>query len=351
MPGDQASWGGQRTEKIVQDYNRPELTDQETIYEATKQCYLNTRQLFQNSGFSTMLVTVGDHELGGNEGFPVSGRKSKVETIPNYRKGFAEGYNFNFDGNSTGEGGFYWYPERIFDSTITSKPIGTPYEGTSFAYIHKNAIFVTIDAFEKVGDSNFIDRVEGTGGEGSITCTVTGAHLTWFESVLSAAKGDQSIRHIFVQAHVPIQQPVRKVKCSGQFLDKATASDFWKTMETYNVDIYFAGEVHSNTASQSLNSNLIQIVTRSNRLNCFTIVSLTNGVVNVTLYNEVGEKPQFNGQYVRSGQLVIDKSNGQTQITSSGDLELVDSFQPILVFDFEDVFPLGDRQVGQKKEL
>ena len=67
-----------------------------------------------------------------------------------------------------------------------------------------------------------------------------GQHLTWFENVLKTAQNDESIKHIFVESHAPILQPVRKVRCSGQFLDNAEKSKFWKLMEKYGVDLYFA---------------------------------------------------------------------------------------------------------------
>ena len=187
MPGYAVSFGGQTTSNILRKFNRPDLSDQDVIFEATKQCYRNTRQLFHDNGYGTLLSTVGDHELGGNEGFFVAKQKSKVETIPAYRSGFSEGFNHEYQNlnaeatDSSVEGSSYWYPETVFDAAIPSRPTGTPYEGTSFAYVHKNSVFVTVDAFEKVGDYNFMNRSEGTGGEGSIACTVTGKHLERFE--------------------------------------------------------------------------------------------------------------------------------------------------------------------------
>ena len=51
---------------------------------------------------------------------------------------------------------------------VPSRPVGTPFEGTSFAYRHRNALFISVDAFRTVnnGDSNYIDRENGFGGEG-----------------------------------------------------------------------------------------------------------------------------------------------------------------------------------------
>ena len=79
-----------------------------------------------------------------------------------------------------------------------------------------------------------------------MTCTLTGNHLTWFGNVLKEANDNSQIRHVFVQAHVPIIQPVRKMACSGQFFDEAENSEFWKLMRKYHVDIYFAGKANDN---------------------------------------------------------------------------------------------------------
>jgi len=72
--------------------------------------------------------------------------------------------------------------------------------------------------------------------------------------------------------------PVRKARCSGQFLDDQTDSTFWRLMEEYNVDVYFAGEVHAVTVSKSkvLGSNLVQIVSRGRFLGSFLTVDTTD---------------------------------------------------------------------------
>ena len=265
MPGDMVSYGSGTTEQLKEKYGRPNLTDNQAIYQIARNAARNTRYFFDQNGWNgiPLLACIGDHEIGGNTGFFV-GRRSKIHTIPDYRRGFKEGYNFKNE-TTTVSSNPYWYSTTVSKQSTPSTPVGTPYEGTSFAYVHKNALFVTVDAFEKISDSNYLDRENGTGGEGTVTCTVVGAHLNWFESVLSAAQADPSIHHIFVQAHVPIQQPVRKVHCSGQYFDVGIESPFWKAMEEYGVDVYFAGEVHSNTATKASSSNLVQIVTRSNR--------------------------------------------------------------------------------------
>jgi len=258
MPGDSNSYGPLSNQQIVDKLGISGITTEESIYEAGCNCNKSVRKLFSTAGYDTLLPTVGDHEIGGNEDFVVSGGKSKLLTVPEYRKAFGDGYNRD-------DGGLFLFNQPI--GNVNPRTVGTTYEDTSFAYRHKNAFFVTVDAFKLVGDgdSNYIDRTKGFGGEGAITCDVSGDHLDWFESVLvEARRKDSSIKHIFVQAHLPIIQPVRKVSCTGQFMDGADQSQFWVIMDKYDVDIYFAGEVHSNTASKSKDpaSNLVQIVSR-----------------------------------------------------------------------------------------
>jgi len=299
------------------------------------------RKLFSTASYDTLLATVGDHEIGGNSGFVVSGPRSKLSTVPAYRKAFGDGYNRD-------DGGLFLFNQLI--GNVSPRPLGTTYEDTSFAYRHKNALFATVDAFKLVGDgdSNYIDRAKGFGGEGAITCDVSGDHLDWFESVLVEARNDSSIKHIFVQAHLPIIQPVRKVQCSGQFMDGAEKSQFWAIMDRYDVDIYFAGEVHSNTASKSKDpaSNLVQIVSGYKAFSNFLVINMTDDVIDVKLFNEVGDKQKWNDQYVEDGHLTIDKSSADIDISSSGELGLIDTASALIKFDFQEMLPLGSRQVS-----
>jgi hypothetical protein len=210
LPGDMLSFGGLSNE-VIATLLRQNLSIPESIYTASKNCYRTTKELFQRAGYGTVLAAVGDHELGGNNGFRVN---KKLSTIPSYRQGFVSGWNRN---QTTGEPIFH---DLIMDTP--SRPLGTPYEGSSYAYQYKNALFISVDAFRQVGDGheNYFDREHGFGGEGAITCDVSGDHLAWFEAVLKAARSDESIKHIFVQAHLPIIQPVRKVRCSVSTMSK-----------------------------------------------------------------------------------------------------------------------------------
>lgn len=345
MPGDMVSYGGRTTEQIKKRYGHPDLTDNQVIYQIAKNAARNTRYLFDQNGWDgiPLLACIGDHEIGGNRGFFTS-HNSKILTIPDYRRGFKEGYYFKNESSAVSSNP-YWYGNTVVNLSTPSTPVGTPYEGTSFAYVHKNALFVTVDAFQKISASDYLDRKLGTGGEGTVTCTVTGAHLNWFESVLSAAQANPSIHHIFVQAHVPIQQPVRKVRCSGQYFDLGVASQFWQVMEKYGVDVYFAGEVHSNTATKAPSSGLVQLVTRSNGFYGFLTVDVLKDVIDIKYMREEGDLPRFNNAYVEGGRLTIDKSGTLPTITGSGELAIHDLSKPIIVFDFEQLHNLGDREI------
>ena len=233
---------------------------------------------------------------------------------------------------------------------VLSRPYDTDFEGTSYAHRYKNSLFVSLDIFLTVnhGEANYIDREHGYGGEGAITCSLKGNHLQWFENVLVAARSDDTIKHIFVQAHVPIQHPVRKAKCSGQFLDDQTESDFWKLMEKYNVDIYFAGEVHATTVTKSktFGSSLLQVVSRANSMSGFLTVDTSDDTITVKQFKEVGSKEKFNNEYSQNGFLTINKSDASNvQISSGGELEILDDSVPLLHFDFEAIHDMSERQV------
>ena len=219
-------------------------------------------------------------------------------------------------------------------------------ENTSYAYRHKNSLFITVDAFKQVtSDNPYLDRTNGAGGEGVVTCSVTGRHLNWFELILREARKDKSIKHIFVQSHLPILQPVRKVVCSGQFMDFGEESEFWKLMKDYAVDVYFAGEVHANTATKSNDSNLVQVVSRGNMFNNFLKIQVSDYTIDMSSYNEIGDAAKWNNNYAEHGRLTIDKSTSLTEITSSGALKLLDRNAPLIHFNFENFVALKSRQV------
>ena len=340
-PGDVVSFGSMKTyEKFTSGTGL--LDENEAVYAAAIESYRKTNELYEEAGFNTYIPCIGDHEIGGNEAWTVSGPRSKLSSVSTFRQGWIDMHMKNEDGT------FKFNDDAL--GVASRPPDSSGFQGTSFMYRRNNVMFISVDVFtlRNNGASYYFDRTNGYGGEGAITCTLDGEHATWFESVLKAARDDTSIKHIFVEAHVPILHPVRKVRCSGQFLDDQTDSLFWRLMEKYNVDVYFAGEVHAVTASKSKTqgSNLVQIVGRGNWFSSFLTVETTNEMIEITQYREVGLELKFNNDYVVSGKLTIDKSNPiDSQITSSGELEIVDDEVALLHFDFEGLHKMDERPI------
>jgi hypothetical protein len=325
LPGD-SNKGHWDTPQFIKQF-RPGLTPAESILQAGELCYSGMVDAFKEAGYTRLLMAVGDHELGDNP-WPPGTAVSKCQ--PQFRKAFASVFNVN------PENGRFIYDRPI--GKAASRPLGTPYESTSYAYQYKNVLFVTVDVFHQTGPGQRI------GAQGSVTGAVVGKHLTWLDHVLAEAREEASIRHIFVQAHLPVLQPVRRVNSSGMLMDDEMESDFWKTLRKHNVDIYFAGEVHSNTVTKDPRSDLIQVVTRAKFLSNFVTVDVTDDVIDLTLYNQAAPKPS-DGEYDVYGRLVIDKSSGKKTFRDEGELALLNRKARLIHFDFEETFALADRQV------
>ncbi len=325
LPGD-SNVGHWDTKQFIKSFN-PKLTPAESILQAGELCYSGMVNAFKEAGYSKLLMAVGDHELGDNP-WPPGTAVSQCQ--PQFREAFAKVFNINPDG------GTFLYDEPI--GKAPSRPLGTKYETTSYAYQYKNVLFVTVDVFHQE------DTDKAIGLQGSVTGAVVGEHLKWLGHVLSEARKDPSIKHIFVQAHLPVLQPVRRVNSSGMLMDDEMESDFWKTLRKHKVDIYFAGEVHSNTVTKDPKSELVQVVTRAKFMNNFVTVDVTDERIEITLYNQAAPKLS-DGKYDVYGKFVIDKSAGKKTFKDEGELAFLDREARMLHFDFEESFALVDRQV------
>ena len=325
LPGD-SNGGHWDTEQFIKSF-KPGLAPAESILQAGELCYTGMAGAFKEAGYSRLLIAVGDHEVGDNP-WPPGTAVSRHQA--EFREAFANVFNINPDNG-----------EFIYDKPIgeaASRPLGTKYETTSFAYQYKNVLFVTVDVFHQE------DPDKKIGMQGSVTGAVVGKHLEWLDHVLSEARKDSGIKHIFVQAHLPVLQPVRRVNSSGMLMDDEMESDFWKTLRKHKVDIYFAGEVHSNTVTKDPKSDLVQVVTRAKWLNNFVTVDVTDDVIDITLYNQAAPKPS-DGKYDVYGKFVIDKSSGKKVFKDEGELAFLDREARMIHFDFEENFALADRQV------
>jgi hypothetical protein len=210
MPGD-ACRGHWDTPQFIKGFN-PALTPAEAILQAGDHCYTGMVNAFKEAGYPTILMAVGDHEVGDNP-WPVGTAVSKHQA--EFRQTFARGFNIDPDG------AHFRYDKPI--GAAASRPLGTKYETTSYAYQYKNVLFVTVDVFYQE------DPDKQIGPQGSVTGSVVGKHLQWFDHVLSEARKVDSIKHIFVQAHLPVLQSSFKPTspCSSPSVESTAAACSW----------------------------------------------------------------------------------------------------------------------------
>jgi hypothetical protein len=324
-------WYPHHFSKALNNMMGSKLKPAEVIMEAGRRCYSGLMKSFRLGGFWNLIMAVGDHELGDN---PWNEGSLKSKLVLQYRRAFADNINMDYDGN-------FRFQENIGD--VESRPFSTQFSETSYAYIHKNVLFVTIDEwYQKSPNSNISKR-------GTVVGTMSGKHLKWFDNVLTAGRAHPKVKHIFVQGHLPILLPVRKVKSSGMALEDGTNSLLWKTMQKHKVDIYWAGEVHLNTVSKDPDSNLIQVVNRGNYFSNFFTVDVTDDLITLECHSETGTNTwMYNYDYESCGSLQLRKENDELRIIeSTGDLAVLDPSKPLIHFDFEETYPLQNRKIQQ----
>ena len=335
IPGD--TTGGRWDTDGYRDKHYPGMDKEKIVQTAATNCFSTIRTLFENVGWNKLFVAIGDHEIGDNDWLPGS---DKVNLLPTFRKAFVDALYRDYDT------GYFMYSKKIGNSAST--PWRTDFQFTSFAHVHKNVLFITVDEFKLKGQHDYFDRARGIGGNGVVTGDVIGAHLNWFIRVLKAGRNDSNIKHIIVQGHLPILHAVRKVRSSSMFFDFYENSAFWKAMVDYNVDLYFAGEVHSFTADKELAYDLVQIVSSSSKFNAFLNVQVSDVGLRIISHTK---KESSDMEYSETGVVIIDKREAShTTVSSSGILEIRDHQLPILHYDFEALSTIEDRPVWLMKE-
>jgi len=181
-------------------------TKKEEIDEWANKYYPGWVQRFKDHGLK-VYAALGDHEVADNPW-----RGAVATAVPFYKDAFRRHLGMPLNG-----------PDHM--------------KGTAFYWLHKNALFVSVDVFEK-----------GKSKQGEIAAGVTGKQLEWFEKALS--EHGPKVDHIVVMGHTPILRPVRTFSSSGMLTVKGRDSDFWKIMVKHGVDLYLCGEVHAVTCTQ-----------------------------------------------------------------------------------------------------
>jgi len=181
-------------------------TDEMEIHEWADRYYPQWTERFQDHNLK-VYAAIGDHEIGDNPW-----RGEKAEAVQYYKDAFRKHLKMPLNG-----------PAHM--------------QGTAFYWVHKNALFLSVDVFE-----------DGKSKQGEIAAGVTGAQLKWFEQVLKTHR--DKVDHIIVMGHTPILRPVRTYSSSGMLTEQGRESAFWQTMVKYDVDLYLCGEVHAVTCTQ-----------------------------------------------------------------------------------------------------
>lgn len=291
----------------------PGGTQQEAIINVCQVAYGNLKQRFEENGFTKMLVGIGDHEIGEDSNWKPGSEVSRL--LPVYRDAFQRIWNRD-------EQGRFIYSDPI--GSAASRPIGTAWENTSFAYKYKNVLFVTVDIYNQPDPDKPVGYLQR-----SINGDMPKEHLQWFENVLKEARKDSQIKHIIVQAHSPIIAPVRGQKTSMLYIEELDKSSFWKAMQKYRVDLYFAGEVHAPSAQRIKDEFPIQVVHGGYAGKNYLSVEVSEYKLYIKLRETNGKK------YSDIGEMIIDKSSENTIVKDKGMLRIINPEEALIHYTFD----------------
>ncbi|AQQ10335.1 hypothetical protein L21SP3_02167 [Sedimentisphaera cyanobacteriorum] len=278
-----------------------------------------------------VLMAVGDHEVGDNNwdvGKPIS------HLVDEFRLSLAQAFNMDNSGS-------FRFDDPI--GSVSSRPLGTPYENTSFAKQVRNALFISVDVFRQDSPDKKLNVITG-----SVTADVSGAHLNWLQNVLVAADKERTIDHVFVFAHIPVLEPVRKWASSGMMFDNRDDSDFWAALRSSSkVRAYFAGEVHTVTASKDTKSDILQIVHSG-----YIKADVYEDKIEFTNYRFQSKDAGYTEKYwsknkvasfskkaapeIKNGSITADYSRDKASFSSSGIFELMDQKGLLVHYSFDD---------------
>ncbi|MBL8753244.1 MAG: metallophosphoesterase [Planctomycetes bacterium] len=190
----------------------------------------------------TVHTLVGDHELGDNN-WTAGGARSRM--VPTYKEVFARWFTQVPAGAATG------MPRYV------SRPVGTVYEHTAYAFQHQNVLMVMVDEFRQDNPGTSLGSTGSVLGtvDNGLASTTTDDQLAWLDGVLAAGRANPTVQWIIVQGHMPVLRPVRVRNSSNLGVqDQGGATEYntllWQTLSQHAVDLYFCGEVHDITLSR-----------------------------------------------------------------------------------------------------
>jgi hypothetical protein len=261
---------------------------------------------------------MGDHEVGDNS---APAGTEHAQAVPYFKKAFAR--EFTLDANGA----------TLYGGTIggvPARPVGTPYENTSYAFVQNNVLVISPDVAYFEGPNTAIPGSL----DGTLEWQVLGSHAAWFDSVCAAGRRTAGIDFIVVQAHCPVLSPICKQSTSTRYVRGRDTSVFWKIMRKHNVDVYLAGEVHAFSSNIDTVSKTIQLVggwspNLTNRYPTLFLFDVAGKTMTISLYEIV------NQTYKVTGTMVIDKQGAEKKITSNGPITPIDKAGILLHYTFD----------------
>ena len=212
------------------------------------------------------IVAIGDHEYGDND-WGTNANNTKL--IPLMRSEFGRWFGRfprgQWDTYVTSPPAEAGRPDRTAPDFKQAnapflwpdRPTGTDYEETAYAVRHRDTLLISIDVFYHKAVNDFLypygSTVTATLGPTSDTqydATPDLGQLAWVQNLLAEAKADPTIKHIIVQGHTPILQPVLTTSSSGMTYRDGEESGLWQSFIANGVDLYFCGETHDIAASR-----------------------------------------------------------------------------------------------------
>ena len=265
----------------------------------------------------------GDHEYGDNN-WPVG--SEVANTLPLYKEAFARAITHDSLGNSL-------YNGKI--GNVNQRPIGTPFENTSYAFIYKNILIVSLDVFRYDGPNIVLDSRYGT-----VDADVAGAHAAWVDSVLTAGRALPNVDYIIVMGHTGMMLPINLSNSSGMYLKNLENSLLWKSLKKNYVDVFLGGEVHTLSVNMDPETKLVQLV---------------HGTVTETVVWDATDsglvldcREKIDGvHFQKTGSMTIKGKGPSKTVTYTGSLTPVDRKGLLVYYTFDKVDPVTKNFVSE----
>ncbi len=312
------------------------------------------RELFRQNGIDTVIGALGDHDIGDNDWGVGSNKANHVDTMKvAFGRNMVDPLNLPATWNGV-------------SSTAPQNGV-SEYDEGSFIKQVNNTLFVTVDIFEYSGaGTNQHYRYGAVDADVSGTVGDANTHLGWLDAVLAAADADPTVDHVIVQGHAPALPGVRKQSSSGMMMRDRDDGDFWQTLQAHSHDnggkvrMYFAGEVHTATASKDAASDIVQVVHGNppigNGSGNYVVYTVDEDTITAELYqydlqsagssywqpskvNSTGPDSMTAG--VLTGTLTIDVSGAESTYQATGWLNLVNPRGVLLNYGFDVAGPNG----------